>query len=520
MKKIFTLLSLLMLSLSTWAVGEVYQITFNNKNVETINGEEVAAGTFFQWNTAKHNFNSKFNGVTWEGIDFTSGLKMEGATDVSFESTAESTVTIVVSTWSSNTIKFDGVELAFADAESATNCYIFTLAGTAAGTHHVTRGSGENGIFAIRVVYTGEAKVKLATPEVTADESNGQVSIGAVANAKEIRYTIDGSEPTAENGEVYSAPFTVEDGVIVKAVAIGEGTYVTSSVAEKQVLLAATVPAAPIVKTQAGAVAISCTTAAVTLQYSTDGTNFKTYKRAFAITKEQTIYARATRGDKVSEVTELAVKPIAQPNDVETIVLNGDDFSFDDVVATGNDGTDVEGITLTIGVAGKTWAKASEIEIPNYGSTAALRSSNGATTTLKLPEGKKAVRLTLYSYINAAATGARVCAWREVNGQDWPADEVPMGAFTSESDYLNTPDVRTYLIDGKNEVTFTNTGEQLCFVAVVDIATDATTIPVITGITNVKAAAENAAAYNLAGQKVGKDYKGVVIVNGKKLIQK
>ena len=41
-----------------------------------------------------------------------------------------------------------------------------------------------------------------------------------------------------------------------------------------------------------------------------------------------------------------------------------------------------------------------------------------------------------------------------------------------------------------------------------------------TAISNVKAAAVNAAAYNLAGQKVGKDYKGVVIVNGKKLIQK
>ena len=41
-----------------------------------------------------------------------------------------------------------------------------------------------------------------------------------------------------------------------------------------------------------------------------------------------------------------------------------------------------------------------------------------------------------------------------------------------------------------------------------------------TGISNVKAAdAVDAPAYNLAGQKVGKDYKGVVIKNGKKTIQ-
>ena len=42
-----------------------------------------------------------------------------------------------------------------------------------------------------------------------------------------------------------------------------------------------------------------------------------------------------------------------------------------------------------------------------------------------------------------------------------------------------------------------------------------------TGIANVKAAQNaNASVYNLAGQKVSKDYKGVVILNGKKMIQK
>ena len=41
-----------------------------------------------------------------------------------------------------------------------------------------------------------------------------------------------------------------------------------------------------------------------------------------------------------------------------------------------------------------------------------------------------------------------------------------------------------------------------------------------TGISNVKAAATDAAIYNMAGQKVGKDYKGVVIQNGKKFVVK
>ncbi len=53
------------------------------------------------------------------------------------------------------------------------------------------------------------------------------------------------------------------------------------------------------------------------------------------------------------------------------------------------------------------------------------------------------------------------------------------------------------------------------------IPTVAPTATTATGINEVKTAqAENAAAYNLAGQKVGKDYKGVVVKNGKKIIQK
>ena len=44
---------------------------------------------------------------------------------------------------------------------------------------------------------------------------------------------------------------------------------------------------------------------------------------------------------------------------------------------------------------------------------------------------------------------------------------------------------------------------------------------VVTGITNINAAkAENAVRYNLAGQKVNAGYKGVVIMNGKKMLNK
>lgn len=50
---------------------------------------------------------------------------------------------------------------------------------------------------------------------------------------------------------------------------------------------------------------------------------------------------------------------------------------------------------------------------------------------------------------------------------------------------------------------------------------NATQVPVPTGINAVQTAErKDAPAYNLAGQRVGKDYKGVVIVDGKKYIKK
>lgn len=518
MKKIFTLLTLMLLTL-TASAGDVFTITFNGKNAETKNGEEVTAGTFFTWNTAKHNFNSKFNGASWNGIDFTSGLKMEGATKVSFQSAAESKVTIVASTWSSKTIKFDDEELVWDGGEDGTGCKIFTLTSVAGGNHSVTRGSGENGIFAVQVEYTGEVKTKLTNPEVTFDENSGQVTIGAVENATAIKYTTDGSEPTAENGEAYSAPFTVADGVIVKAVAIGEGNYISSDIVSVQVLIAGTVPAVPVIKTLNGTVAISCETAASEIEYSTDGASFKTYARAFTLEADGKVYARASRGSKTSEVAEQSVTIAAQPNDVQTVTISGSTVGTDANEVDGSD--EAKGFKLAItGNTEKKWSVGNAIMAAGYEETT-LKVSNGAQNTLTLPEGKQAVRVTFVSYVNAAASTARTSGWKEVNGVEYDVKEVPMGAFTSVTDYATEPDVRVFLLPGVNSFTFTNTGEQLCFVAIVDIATEKTVIPDVTGISTVKAAqANDAVIYNLAGQKVTESYKGVVIKNGKKVVIK
>jgi hypothetical protein len=91
-------------------------------------------------------------------MEFTSGLKMEGTTLVEFTTPATATVTIVQSTWSDYTLKFDGAELDVTSAATptgSTGVRVYTINGIGADTHKITRGSGESGIFYVEVKTEG-----------------------------------------------------------------------------------------------------------------------------------------------------------------------------------------------------------------------------------------------------------------------------------------------------------------------------------------------------------------------------
>ena len=79
--------------------------------------------------------------------------------------------------------------------------------------------------------------------------------------------------------------------------------------------------------------------------------------------------------------------------------------------------------------------------------------------------------MTLYSYINAASSG-HVNAWKEVNGEEYVPSFLPMGGYST----VDEPDVRVYEVNTTGDITFTNTGDQLMFVLVLDV-TGATTRP-------------------------------------------
>ena len=131
-----------------------YSVMFNGSDIESEAG-------FFSYGSGKHNFNSKVTG-TYDGVTYQSGLKMEGSTLIEFTTKSTATVTIVQSTWSEHTIKFDGNELSLSYAVTPTNSEgvrAYTIDGVGAGDHQIARGSGESGIMYVEVKTGGTTAI-------------------------------------------------------------------------------------------------------------------------------------------------------------------------------------------------------------------------------------------------------------------------------------------------------------------------------------------------------------------------
>ena len=182
MKKLFTILAAALFSVSMMA--ETMWVSFNGADDQNVTGFYTFSG--------KHNFNNKFTGASYAGIDFTSGLKMEGTTTVNFTTTKVSTVIVVQSTsaGSDKTIKFDGEALA--NGVEETGYKIYTVSNVAAGNHSVTRGSGEAGLFYISVEYS-EDPTKATVKNITIDgEDLEGFDAATLAYDVELPYSYEG----------------------------------------------------------------------------------------------------------------------------------------------------------------------------------------------------------------------------------------------------------------------------------------------------------------------------------------
>lgn len=150
-------------------------------------------------------------------------------------------------------------------------------------------------------------------------------------------------------------------------------------------------------------------------------------------------------------------------------------------------------VALT-GNAGKSYGGASGITIDGKKYTT-TKVSNGAQNTFYAPEGKKVYVFTLYSYVNKDAATNRPPYWKEVGGVAY--DETSANIMQCYRTDITTPDVNTYVFpEGLSEVTFTNTGEQACFV--IEANYDAT------AVAGVEASVEAAPAKAVKAVKGGR----------------
>ena len=163
----------------------------------------------------------------------------------------------------------------------------------------------------------------LDAPTISAPDANNKVTIAdanSLPSGYEIRYTTDGSTPTATTGEEYSGPISITASVTIKAVVVRYDMVLTEVASETREPVPCATPVITFDYTNSK-VSIECATDGSTIFYSTDGGNPTTeYSVPFSITGPTTIKAKATRENWTdSEVGTLTISQVATP----TIQNNG-----------------------------------------------------------------------------------------------------------------------------------------------------------------------------------------------------
>ena len=186
-------------------------------------------------------------------------------------------------------------------------------------------------------------------------------------------------------------------------------------------------------------------------------------------------------------------------------------YAFPDDASAENLITFDDGATLQItGNASKTLSGASNITV-NGVEYKSIKLSNGKENTFTSPEGKTAVGVTFYSYVNIDNEN-RTPYWASVDEQTFTAETATILKSYRKGE---NPDIVSFPVNMKSAFTFKNAGEQLCFVMAVDYAST-------TGIQTVEnnRKVRTDAWYNLNGQRVGKNTRGIIISQGRKFVNR
>lgn len=228
-KKLLSLISLVVLIAGfVYAAGEteVFTIAFNTKPAT-----ESTSGFFTL--SEKQNWNAKYTG-TYDGVTYGQGLKMESATSVTFTTTKMANVTIVQSLAANDTkyMKLDDTQFEASDRvdDKANTVGVYTVTSLAAGTHVLTRGTGEDGLLFISVEYIDESKALSDLALVSATKEM-PIFGGAYTLAKDVDFTTS-STGVLTFQSTNAAVATVDEAGVITPVSEGKTNIVISQAAD------------------------------------------------------------------------------------------------------------------------------------------------------------------------------------------------------------------------------------------------------------------------------------------------
>lgn len=600
---LITMLLMCIIGVMTGHAQSTYTVSFNNNSITQSTEGWFDLGT-------KHSFGTKYKG-TYDGVTYTSGLKMESGTTVKFTTTANATITIVQSTsdtkTAKNTLKLDGTEIPQSDgAADAANTVIVYTKSIAAGDHSITRTKSEMGILFIKVVQEASTQPSLtlnpATINLNAYPFNPTVSTTFMLSGENLTAgdynlnvpTVDGLtvspttftvgadgkcnqqftityEPTKDT-EPATATISATVGTLSDAITVNYSALVTAK--EQRTVSAATtwdfsktgLTAFEGVKTPVLYANIGATTSD---DFAADA---MTYVGSYPVSDGGTA-CRVSASNTLSFKTSVAGTIIVTfsntgGNGARYLVVNGEKTNYSEATGKADVTTDpisVAADTVTINSDKDIKIKkvvfepaVSELSIvvkEGYSNYATFYSTKGYA----LPEG-----LTAYT-ISGIDDNNKVVYGNTYNAGDAvPAKTAVLIKATAAGTYTASVNADaaefsgTNLLNGSETSTAVNEAGYMYYVLTNDAnnantgfywqkGTDGTSVTTVagraylkvtkaqaakgfsfpdetTGISAVSTSAnslnDSAEMYNLAGQRVTKAYKGVVIQNGKKFINK
>ena len=222
-KTMLLLFALVTGSTCAWATD--IESNFTDKNLSVGTGELV-------W-TASHEANSFESTNLARGVQFGAAIGEFTLTSTSLNNITK--VVLVVSTngtASANTIAVkvggttdfttDGTTKTYAMPKSNNNTVTFSGAPTN-GTIVISFNDTNKSIYVKSITVTYSAEEVVAAPTfspVAGEVAKGSTVTLTQAAADQIRYTLDGTDPTKSTGSVYSSPIAINEATVIKAIAV------------------------------------------------------------------------------------------------------------------------------------------------------------------------------------------------------------------------------------------------------------------------------------------------------------